>query len=115
MPHPLISRRGRWSAAVTVAVVLGLTGLALRPALAASGGAAVRPIMGWSSWSFYRGPGTQADILAQAQAMKAKLPSHGYTYINLDAGWSDHVDRNGRDVWDSSLFPDATQALARKP
>src|SRR5690349_11214753 len=116
MAYPLKSRRHRWlAAAVTaVAVVLGLTGLGLRSANAATGGAAVRPIMGWSSWSFYRGPGTQASILAQAAAMQSKLRSHGYTYINLDAGWSDHVDQYGRDVWDSSLFPAGIPALASK-
>src|SRR5436305_6529863 len=118
MAHPLHSRRRRWLAAVAVAVavavVAGLTGLQLQSANAAVGGVAVRPIMGWSSWSFYRGPGTQASILAQAQAMKAKLHSHGYTYINLDAGWSDHVDQYGRDVWDSSLFPAGMPALGSK-
>src|SRR5690348_7273444 len=116
MAPPLHSRRRRWLAAVAaaVAVVLGLTGLQLQSANAAPGGVAVRPIMGWSSWSFYRGPGTQASILAQAQVMKTKLHSHGYTYINLDAGWSDHVDRYGRDVWDSSLFPAGIPALASK-
>ncbi len=116
MAHPLHSRRGRWlaAAAMTVTVVAALTGLGLQSANAAPGGVAVRPIMGWSSWSFYRGPGNQAGILAQATAMQSHLHSHGYTYINLDAGWTDHVDRYGRDVWDSNLFPVGIPALARK-
>ena len=74
----------------------------------------MRPIMGWSSWSFYRGPGTQAQILARAVAIHANLQSHGYVYVNLDAGWSDHVDKYGRDVWDASLFPMGVPALAAK-
>jgi alpha-galactosidase len=117
MSHPLTSRRGRWLAAAVaaiVAVVLAFTGFGLRPVNAATGGAAVQPIMGWSSWSFYRGPGTQAAILAQAAVVKDKLRSHGYSYINLDAGWTDHFDQYGRDVWDSSLFPAGMPALARR-
>src|SRR5579859_1962523 len=116
MAHSANFRRRRWlvTAVTAVAVVLGLTGLGLQSANAAPGGAAQHPIMGWSSWSFYRGPGNQASILAQAAAMQSKLRSHGYTYINLDAGWTDHVDQYGRDVWDSTLFPAGIPALARK-
>jgi hypothetical protein len=117
MVHALVSRRRRWFAvaAVLIAVVAAsLVPWSMVPVHAASGGAAPRPIMGWSSWSFYRGPGDQAKILAQATAMKNNLRSHGYTYINLDAGWTDHFDKYGRDVWDSSLFPSGMPALASK-
>src|SRR2546421_1697889 len=118
MHHHLSPRRTHWLivlagiVTMVVAVVAGFTGSGLRPASAATDRAAARPIMGWSSWSFYRGPGNQAQILAQAAAMHANLQSHGYVYVNLDAGWSDHVDNYGRDVWDRSLFPMGIPALA---
>jgi alpha-galactosidase len=96
------------------AAVAALAVLTCQPAAAAPGGAATKPIMGWSSWSFLRGPGNEASILAQAAAMHTNLESHGYRYINLDAGWSDHVDAYGRDTWDTSLFPHGIPALAAK-
>src|SRR5690242_6967580 len=106
MFHALVSRRRRWfavAAVLTAVVAASLVSWSMVPVQAATGGAARRPIMGWSSWSFYRGPGTEAQILAQATAMHTSLEKHGYVYINLDAGWSDHVDRYGRDTWDPTL------------
>jgi alpha-galactosidase len=110
-----VSRR-RWLAvaAAAVAAATGLAGWSTVPVHAAADGAAVRPVMGWSSWSFYRGPATEAKILAQAAVMRGRLQQHGYVYLNIDAGWSDHVDQYGRDRWDPSLFPDGIPRLALK-
>ena len=77
-------------------------------------GAAPKPIMGWSSWSNFRGSGTEAIITAEAQAMHTTLQSHGYTYVNIDAGWSDHHDGFGRPVWSASRFPSGMPALATR-
>jgi hypothetical protein len=46
--------------------------------------------------------------------MRTNLESHGYRYINIDAGWSDHVDGFGRDQWNPTKFPDGIPALASK-
>ncbi|MFJ5306981.1 NEW3 domain-containing protein [Streptomyces sp. NPDC088350] len=72
------------------------------------------PPMGWSSWSALReGSGlTQDGIKAQARVMHDKLRQYGYRYINIDAGWSDHLDAYGRNAWDTTRFPDGIPALA---
>ena len=72
------------------------------------------PPMGWSSWSSLREGSslTQDGIKAQAQVMHDKLQQYGYRYINIDAGWSDHLDAYGRDAWDTARFPDGIPALA---
>jgi Alpha galactosidase A/NPCBM-associated, NEW3 domain of alpha-galactosidase/Alpha galactosidase C-terminal beta sandwich domain len=72
------------------------------------------PPMGWSSWSALReGSGlTEDGIKAQARVMHDKLQQYGYRYINIDAGWSDHLDAYGRDTWDTTRFPDGIPALA---
>ncbi|WP_052397577.1 NEW3 domain-containing protein [Streptomyces sp. NRRL F-5123] len=72
------------------------------------------PPMGWSSWSALREGGslTQDGIKAQARVMHDKLQKYGYQYINIDAGWSDHLDAYGRDAWNTTRFPDGIPALA---
>ena len=68
--------------------------------------------MGWSSWSSFHGGISEALIESQAAAMHATLQKYGYEYVNIDAGWSDHVDQNGRDAWDAAKFPDGIPAVA---
>lgn len=76
-----------------------------------------RPYMGWSSYSMqvYAGDGKKwisADqIIAQSDAMHDKLQKFGYEYINIDAGWNDGVDANGRPVPSETLYPDGLQAV----
>src|SRR5437763_10242678 len=65
-----------------------------------------QPPMGWSSWSSLRGNISAAIIEAQADAMHAHLQQFGYRYVNVDAGWSDHLDGYGRDAWNATKFPD---------
>jgi hypothetical protein len=62
---------------------------------------AVKPYMGWSSYSMqvYSGNGkwiTPEQLIKQSDAMHAKLQRYGYDYLNVDAGWNDGVDANGR-------------------
>ncbi len=73
---------------------------------------AATPPMGWSSWSALRGNITEDKIKAEAQVMHDKLRSHGYEYINIDSGWTDHLDAYGRDAWNTTKFPDGIPALA---
>ncbi len=57
---------------------------------------APRPYMGWSSWSSMRRHVTAAKIEAQARVMAARLKKYGYTYINIDSGWSNGYYPNGK-------------------
>ena len=69
------------------------------------------PYMGWSSYSqmVYDGPGskwiTAEKIKEQSDAMHEKLQSHGYEYINIDAGWNEGLDDYGRPVPSKILYP----------
>ncbi|MEZ0111191.1 alpha-galactosidase [Catenulispora sp. EB89] len=85
-------------------------------AYAQSNGAAITPLMGWSSWSFLRNAPTEAKMKAQAQGMASSgLVAAGYKYVNLDDFWyldpASTVDANGRWVTDSSKFPDGMANL----
>ena len=75
-------------------------------------GVAGRPPMGWSSWSSLRGNISEAAIEAQADAMHRYLQPYGYRYVNVDAGWSDHLDGFGRDAWNVTKFPNGIAPVA---
>ncbi|MFF5077488.1 X2-like carbohydrate binding domain-containing protein [Actinoplanes sp. NPDC000266] len=77
---------------------------------------AVKPYMGWSSYSMqvYSGNGkwiTGEQLIKQSDAMKSKLQKYGYNYINVDAGWNDGVDANGRPKPSSTLYPQGLQKV----
>ncbi|GIH24402.1 hypothetical protein Aph01nite_27120 [Acrocarpospora phusangensis] len=77
---------------------------------------AVRPYMGWSSYSMqvYSGNGkwiTADQIIKQSDAMRAKLQKYGYEYINVDAGWNDGIDANGRPKPSATLYPQGLQKV----
>jgi hypothetical protein len=79
-------------------------------------GFAQKPYMGWSSYSMqvYSGNGqwiTADQIKAQSDAMHEKLQSHGYEYINIDAGWPGSQDEYGRPVPSTTLFPNGLQEV----
>jgi alpha-galactosidase len=105
--------KGLLAAALTVA----LAGTALTAAPAQAGGRphliAARPPMGWSSWSSLRGSISETAIEAQADVMHSKLQRYGYQYVNVDAGWSDHLDAYGRDAWNTTKFPNGIAPVAR--
>src|SRR6266516_3420037 len=88
-------------------------------AQASNNGQSVRPAMGWSSWSFVRRNPTEANIIAQADAMKnSGLAAHGYQYVNLDDFFmkcdsnGPVVDGNGRWVVDTNRFPHGLKFVA---
>ncbi|MDR3703046.1 MAG: glycoside hydrolase family 27 protein [Candidatus Sulfopaludibacter sp.] len=58
-------------------------------AFAADGSLAATPPMGWNSWDSYGTTVTEAEVKANADAMAAKLKSHGWQYIVVDIQWSD--------------------------
>lgn len=77
---------------------------------------AAAPYMGWSSYSMqvYSGDGrwiTADQLIAQSDAMNEKLQSAGYEYINIDAGWNDGFDANGRPTPSDTLYPNGFQAV----
>src|SRR5580698_1655772 len=77
---------------------------------AQSAGVAERPYLGWSSFSQQTISNnflTQANIQAQSDALLSSgLQSHGFTYINIDSGWQEGFDSNGRPTPNPGAFPD---------
>ena len=66
---------------------------------AANNGLALKPLMGWSSYSlqvYHNGRvRSGGELKAQSDAMHTTLQSHGYKYINVDAGWNGGIDGYG--------------------
>src|SRR5215207_6903434 len=87
------------------------------PSLGPAGEAALKPYMGWSSYSMQvyapvAGGWITADqIKAQSDAMHRKLQPFGYKYINIDAGWNGGIDGYGRPLPSKTLYPDGLQAV----
>jgi hypothetical protein len=99
----------------------GINGPSERPYVEQS--LAARPYMGWSSWSLQstnypgvnpNGPAswlTEQHVLAQADVLAAKLKSHGYEYVNIDAGWLGGFDAYGRPIANPTTFPDGIRYM----
>jgi hypothetical protein len=87
------------------------------PALVAD---ATRPAMGWNSFDVLstNRPGygsswlNEAHIKQSSDVMAQKFQSAGYTYINIDSGWSNGVDGNGVPVPDLGRFPSGISGVA---
>ncbi len=83
------------------------------PARAEDNGVGLKPLLGWSSWSFIRHNPTAQNIEATADAMKSSgLAGVGYTNVNIDDFWyrcpgsqGPDVDQYGRWVTDATKFP----------
>src|SRR5436305_7486442 len=87
-PPTRSKRRRLLTAALAVALASFTLAAPRTPARAQANGAALTPLMGWSSWSFLRGSPTEAKMKAQAQAMSSSgLVAAGYKYVNLDDFW----------------------------
>jgi Alpha galactosidase C-terminal beta sandwich domain/Alpha galactosidase A len=62
-------------------------------------GTDLKPVLGWSSWSFFRKSSDAAVDEAAARALKSSgLESLGYKYINQDDFWYECPGRQGPDV-----------------
>ncbi|WP_240546136.1 X2-like carbohydrate binding domain-containing protein [Paenibacillus artemisiicola] len=113
--------RKPWIGFLLAAVIVaqfGWTGPRANVAEAADNGLAQKPYMGWSSYSLqvYDGPSgnwtSEAKIKQMSDAMHEKLQSHGYNYINIDAGWNGSMDEYGRPVPSTTLYPGGFENLA---
>lgn len=105
----------RWTRASVAALVLvifvGLSGM--QDAKAEKNGLERTPVLGWSSWSFYRKDPTAARMEAAARALKKSgLHKLGYDYVNLDDFWYEcpgsqgpSVGPHGRWVTNPAVFP----------
>lgn len=100
---------------VTVILIALVGAFQLRNATgvhAASNGLGAKPQLGWSSWSALRGNISEAKIQAEANAMATSLKGVGFTYINIDSGWTKAFDSNGRPTPDLSKFPHGISGIA---
>ena len=92
-----------------------------------------KPYMGWSSWSLQAthaaGVNPQGNyswltadhVLAQGAALAKTLKSHGYDYVNIDAGWwrtwdwTPEYDQYGRPAVDAARFPNGDRRRGAHP
>lgn len=101
--------------AIAIIAQLGLVAPGANRAAAADKSLAQKPYMGWSSYSMqvYDGPSgnwtSAAKIKQMSDAMHEKLQSHGYNYINIDAGWNGSMDEYARPIPSEKLYPDGFQ------
>ncbi|MCF0172706.1 MAG: alpha-galactosidase [Bacteroidales bacterium] len=71
------------------------------------------PLMGWSSWNTFLWDINEDLIRQQADAMASTgLRDAGYTYINIDDGFTDGRGEDGRIRIDAAKFPQGMRALA---
>ncbi|RKP48899.1 hypothetical protein D7Z26_21305 [Cohnella endophytica] len=114
------SRRKIWLGlllAIVVIAQVGIVGPKAGVAEAANNGLALKPYMGWSSYSMqvYDGPGgnwiSEAKIKQMSDAMHEKLQAHGYEYINIDAGWNGSMDDYGRPIPSTTNYPNGFENL----
>jgi hypothetical protein len=67
------------------------------------------PPMGWNPWNAFRTDVDEAKIRGSAQALVSSgLAARGYTYVNIDDGWSLQRLANGDIRIRESMFPSAT-------
>lgn len=97
------------------AVVLLLAIALQNSAIAQVNGQGQSPYLGWTSWGqetlHGEGWATESEIETQSDTLKSSgLQSHGYIYINIDSGWQNGFDQNGRPTVDPSKFPDGIAA-----
>ena len=98
---------------LVLVMLLGGVAAGTRPAVAEDNGVGLKPLMGWSSWSFIRKNPTAAKIEAQADALvRNGLSGVGFQNVNIDDFWyqcpggqGPVVDGYGRWATDPNAFP----------
>jgi chitodextrinase len=109
--------------AVLAASLTALATVRSPAASAAINGLGSKPYLGWSSWSLEStnypgvnttGPAswlTEQHVLAQADVLARDFKSHGYDYVNVDAGWLGGFDAYGRPTPNLTTFPHGMRYL----
>lgn len=100
-------------AALALAASLAVRVSAASAEAAPPPGTTLTPVLGWSSWSFFRHSTDAAVIRAEAKAMQTSgLEADGWRFVNLDDFWyqcpgpqGPNVDRYGRWVVASAKYP----------
>jgi alpha-galactosidase len=107
VPSPL-----RPIVALSAAILMLLNGCAAPPT-APEPALPLTPPMGWNSWN----SGielTEQNVEDTIDAMVSSgMRDAGYRYVNLDAGWDDRRNPDGKLRADPARFPDGIAALAR--
>jgi alpha-galactosidase len=87
-----------------------------KPAGQSYNGLALTPPMGWNDWYQYGCGVTQADVLANAEALLSSgLSKLGYDYVNLDDCWMATTrTADGQLQADPTTFPNGIRWLARQ-
>ena len=106
------SSRAGWRSLLSLA---GMLILFVSSSRAQVNGQGQLPYLGWTSWSQETISGeswlTEANIKAQSDALKSSgLQSQGFVYINIDSGWQNGFDANGRPEVNTTQFPDGMAA-----
>ena len=105
-------RNQSWAVLAVLGIGVGVFGSGI--SAGAENGLGARPYLGWTSWSLtatkapgYGGNGwlTAEHVKEQATAMARTLGPHGYTYVNVDAGWRGGWDEFGRPTPHAQTFP----------
>ncbi len=101
------------SSLVTTLLACGALAGGLQESKAQASGLEPTPVLGWSSWSMLKRNPTQANMEAQALALKTSgLQKLGYNFVNMDDFYylcpgkqGPDVDNYGRWVIDTTKFP----------
>jgi len=109
-----ISRWGVYLTLIALMTIMFVGTLQLQSVktYAATNGVGQTPFLGWSSWSSLRGGISEAKIQAQADSMAKNLKQVGFTYINIDSGWTSGFDAFGRATPDLGEFPHGISRIA---
>ncbi|MFI9384537.1 fibronectin type III domain-containing protein [Kutzneria sp. NPDC052558] len=111
------------AALLAIAVAQAPSAAAAPDAKPAKADSADKPYMGFSTWSLEStnypgvnptGPASwlnEANVIKQTDVVASTLKSHGYQYVNVDAGWMGGYDSYARPLSNATTFPHGMKYL----